>query len=471
MSPATKKTTKKTTAKKAGAKKAAKKTAARKAAAKTAAAKTEPATTPPDKVTIRMYNAGFGDAFLLIIPAPDRDRKILIDCGVHASGRNPKLSIAKVVEYIVKDVTEKDGTPRIDVVIATHRHQDHVEGFREALWDTVEVTEVWMPWTENRRDPIATEIRETQGKIAKKLDEALKKKLLDPQKYGILTSAKIKETKELQEFIWNSLPNAKPMETLHEGFAGGAKIPRRFLPYEKREENSFETDLLPGVTIHAMGPSRDPEIIRDMNPPKGQSYLRLVDSFADDEELYVPFRDEWVLDVDTFNANYKKTFKTTDEVLTPNEIKKIRSVGDGSEFGVAVNLEDAVNGTSLMLMLQIGKAFLLFPGDAQWGTWECARNDAEWFRLLEKTNFYKVGHHGSHNATPKEFVTDILKENFLAMVPVRPIKKFKRIPRVPLMDALRDKPGKVVRSDKPDPVDPPEFKRVNDVYVELQVPI
>jgi len=188
-----------------------------------------------------------------------------------------------------------------------------------------------------------------------------------------------------------------------------------------------------------------------------------VTSLADEDENYVPFRDEWVLDADEFNAAWG--------VLTPNEIKKLKNVGDGSEFGVAVKLEEAVNGTSLMLMLQIGKAFLLFPGDAQWGTWQCARNDSEWFRLLEKTNFYKVGHHGSHNATPKEFVTDILKENFLAMVPVRPIKKFKRIPRVPLMEALRNKPGKVVRSDIPDPVDPPEFKRVNDIYVELQIPI
>jgi beta-lactamase superfamily II metal-dependent hydrolase len=450
MSPAIKKTTKKPTAKKAAAKTAAKKGAA-----------SNPAKTAPGKVTVRMYNAGFGDAFLLIIPAKDRDRKVLIDCGVHASGRNPKLSISELVKKIVEDVTE-DETPRIDVVIATHRHQDHVEGFREALWAKVEVGEVWMPWTENRKDPVATEIRDTQGKIASKLEETLKKKLLDPQKLG-LSRAKIKEMKELLDFIWNSLPNAKPMDTLHEGFAGGVKVRRRFLPYKTRRKNSFETDLLPGVIIHAMGPSRDPEVIRDMNPPKGKSYLRLMESLLDAGEQYVPFRDEWVLDADEFN--------NANNMLTPNEIKKIRNVGDGSEFGVAVKLEDAVNGTSLMLMFQIGKAFLLFPGDAQWGTWESAKNDSEWFRLLEKTNFYKVGHHGSHNATPKEFVTDILKENFLAMVPVRPIKRFKRIPRTPLIDALRNKPGKVVRSDKPDLADPPEFKRVNDVFVELEIPI
>ena len=35
-------------------------------------------------VTIRMYNAGFGDCFLITIPAPDRPRRILVDCGKHA---------------------------------------------------------------------------------------------------------------------------------------------------------------------------------------------------------------------------------------------------------------------------------------------------------------------------------------------------------------------------------------------------
>jgi hypothetical protein len=126
-------------------------------------------------------------------------------------------------------------------------------------------------------------------------------------------------------------------------------------------------------------------------------------------------------------------------------------------------------------MFEIGKSFLLFPGDAQWGTWEAAKNDPEWRRLMEKTNFYKVGHHGSHNATPIEFVEEILKENFWGMVSLQPIKRFKKIPRIPLLDALRSKPGKVVRMDLREATDPPEFRRVSDpkkgdIYVEVDIP-
>lgn len=35
-----------------------------------------------------------------------------------------------------------------------------------------------------------------------------------------------------------------------------------------------------------------------------------------------------------------------------------------------------------------------------WGTWLNVLQDPEWKSLLERVAFYKIGHHGSHNATP-----------------------------------------------------------------------
>ena len=491
MSPTRKSSSRKTGAKKHAAKKGAKKNAAaKKGTPARGAAKKRPARharagvvgvvaesvaeapLAPGHMRVRMYNVGFGDAFLLIVPDKERPRKILIDCGVHMSGTNKKLKLKDLVGRIVEDVSEEDGVPRIDVVIATHRHRDHVHGFREPVWDKVQVGEVWMPWTEHPTDPRAREIRNIQGKLAEQLDKALKRKTDDPLKFG-LSAAKLRETKDLKEFVSNSLPNAEAMRMLHEGFSvfpGRKKVGRRFLPPEKRAEHSFETDLLPGVVVHVLGPSRDEAIIRDMDPPKGKSYLRMVESLpAEGAELLLPFREQWVIED---AAHYNQTHG----LLTEKELAKVKNAGEGTEFGVAVKLEDAVNGTSLMLMFEIGKSFLLFPGDAQWGTWEAAKNDPEWRRLLEKTNFYKVGHHGSHNATPIEFVEEILKEDFWGMVSLQPIKKFKEIPRQPLMDALRKKPGKVVRMDLRETTDSPDFRRIGDpktgdVYVEVDIPV
>ena len=40
-------------------------------------------------------------------------------------------------------------------------------------------------------------------------------------------------------------------------------------------------------------------------------------------------------------------------------------------------LDRAVNNTSVMFLLQVGDALLLFPGDAQWGAWQPLLDDAE----------------------------------------------------------------------------------------------
>jgi beta-lactamase superfamily II metal-dependent hydrolase len=445
MKSATKKKTAKKTAG-SGAKKSGVK-AAKKATTKKAAGKS---------VTIRMYNVGFGDAFLLTIPAKERPRKVLIDCGVHMSGPNPDFPISEVVQQIINDVTEPDGTPRIDLVIATHRHRDHVYGFANESWKTVEVREVWLPWTEDPKDPEAKVIRETQSKVAKKLHLTLTRLAKDMR----LSAGKRNDAEQLSFFVSNSLTNAEAMEMLHKGFAGRPK--RSFLPFRRRSDNSFETETLPGVTVHVLGPSRDKQVIRDMDPPKGQSYLRRQEVEEADDKGFLPFHADWAIKPEAFDPAH--------QILKPRELGWINNIGEDVEFAVAVALEAAVNGTSLMLLLQIGKAYLLFPGDAQWGTWKAALDDPDWRTLLGRTNFYKIGHHGSHNATPLLFVEEVLADDFLAMASVRPITKFRFIPKTELMQELRKKSNKVVRSDKADVADPPQIIR-KDRYVEAKIPI
>src|SRR5215207_4968068 len=127
------------------------------------------------QVAIRMYNVGFGDAFLVLLPDGKKQRRILFDCGsVEAASGIPMSSI---VDRIVRDVTDEDGVPRIDVVVCTHRHKDHVSGFGQEAWEKVEVKEVWMPWTEDTSNPEARRIRDTQSKLALGLERTLTAKL------------------------------------------------------------------------------------------------------------------------------------------------------------------------------------------------------------------------------------------------------------------------------------------------------
>jgi beta-lactamase superfamily II metal-dependent hydrolase len=440
---------------------------AAKPAAKPSARRARARAAAPGTVTVRMYHVGFGDAFLLTIPADDRPRRVLIDCGVHASGTVKGQSISDMARQIVADSTDADGTPRIDLVIATHRHQDHVSGFRdEEVWKTVEVQEVWMPWTEDPRDPEARVIRETQSKVAAHLHLALTAQL----KLAGVSRAKKLEAQQLLDLVTNSLTNAEAMRTLHGGFGGSPK--RVFLPFRTRSANTIRRDFLPGVVVHALGPSRSGSIIRDMNPPKGQSYMRLMDAITDsDSDGHQPFQARWVLDPQ--QSAYAVA------LLSDRDRKRVTDVGQGAELGVAVALEQAVNGTSLMLMFEIGRAFLLFPGDAQWGTWDAVLKDPDSRELLTKTTFYKIGHHGSHNATPVEFVEDVLGDGFSAMASVKPVKQWKFIPKAELMTELRKRSPAVVRSDRAEPKEPVEFRRhtrqLGDetvtLWVETDIPI
>lgn len=398
-------------------------------------------------VRIRMYNVGLGDSFLIRFPGPDRDRRVLIDCGVHPSGPGP-YTMREVVDRIIADVTDDDGTPRIDVVVATHRHRDHVLGFENARWSEVEVGEVWLPWTEDPKDPEAKAIRDKQSKKA----VAIRKAML-----AMGASA------ALLEIVDNSLTNAKAFETLHGGFANKSKI--RYLPQKTRKARTFHTNVLPAVTIHAMGPSRDPEVIRDMDPPKGGAYeLRLGASGGNGD--CAPSK----LFADGFEVRGDAKARQLDAFgLTAKNIRDLEKAADEDPFAVAVQLDKSVNGTSLLLMFELGKAHLLFPGDAQWGTWQNALGDPEFRDLLEKTNFLKVGHHGSHNATPRAFVEETLaKGRFAAMVCTRETKKFKKIPLPSLMSALDQQSNhRIARSDGTDEVK--GFRRDSDVYTDTVV--
>jgi hypothetical protein len=100
---------------------------------------------------------------------------------------------------------------------------------------------------------------------------------------------------------------------------------------------------------------------------------------------------------------------------------------------------------------------LLFPGDAQWGTWEAIMGNAETSALVSGTAMYKVGHHGSHNATPKHFVEDLLvatagsakRRRPTSMVSVAPTNYgggWQDIPLDALVTALKAR-GPVIESD------------------------
>ena len=119
-------------------------------------------------VEVRMYNVGFGDAFRVTVRRGDETWRMLVDCGVHSHGAARPL--AESVQNIISDLAEDcGGTPRLDVVVATHHHRDHIRGFAADDWAAVEVDEVWVPFVEDGTDADARDLRTAQTRTANKL--------------------------------------------------------------------------------------------------------------------------------------------------------------------------------------------------------------------------------------------------------------------------------------------------------------
>ena len=85
--------------------------------------------------------------------------------------------------------------------------------------------------------------------------------------------------------------------------------------------------------------------------------------------------------------------------------RKLLEVRSQQLLQLVRTLDDEMNNTSLILLFEVGPFRLLFPGDAQIENWEFtlkkARTSAALKTRLAGADLYKVGHHGSLNATPK----------------------------------------------------------------------
>ncbi len=176
-----------------------------------------------------------------------------------------------------------------------------------------------------------------------------------------------------------------------------------------------------------------------------------------------------------------------DRIMLANETDDWRKVDIDwlkNAENLALKLDSDTNNTSLVLAIELiesGKV-LLFPGDAQAGNWLSWKNvnfDVEDKNgdiqkvnaqdLLRRTVFYKVGHHGSHNATMKDEGLEIIgteSEDLVAMIPVEKnmvAKKKWNMPFPPLYKRLLEKTAhRIIRADDgivPGPVDPESKKK------------
>jgi hypothetical protein len=366
----------------------------------------------PTKLRIRSYNVGFGDCFLLTFSyANDRDRNVLIDFGsTKASDFEPDRGMVAIADQIKHDCGKK-----LDLVVATHRHKDHISGFAGRAGTVIKSLEpelVVQPWTEDPTlDPNATSPGRSGGGSLRA--RGLVARLSDMQTLAAAVLAEVPRLKASPEV---PAALAAQIEFLGETNLKNAAAVRNLRSMGKRKPvfASFGTkleiaDLLPGVKVDVIGP---PTL--DQSKAVGRQRER------DENEF-------WHLRARAGGGNgaARGARLFPNAVATgpmPQEarwvIPRIDAMHAGEMLAIVRRLDHALNNTSLILLIEVLGEVLVFPGDAQIENWSYALFEAPNRRAirnrLRRAAFYKVGHHGSLNATPKTLWKDFARKNAAA---------------------------------------------------------
>ena len=100
---------------------------------------------PGSKINIRVYNVRFGDCVLVSFDAGHGEKHVLIDFGNAPGAVKKRGGSDEVFGPVAADIKKRTGGT-IDLLIMSHEHLDHMEGFlsQRRVFDGMAVRDVWM---------------------------------------------------------------------------------------------------------------------------------------------------------------------------------------------------------------------------------------------------------------------------------------------------------------------------------------
>lgn len=404
-------------------------------------------------IRVRMYRVGFGDFFLMTVPGKNGPAHILIDCGVHAANIN-------TIDDCVQDMKQETGN-HLALVILTHYHADHMSGFASNYDDFAEF-DVGAVWITNRLDPTDADASKFMAQISS-VAQQLKMQLAARQDTdGTQAHDKVENALGVVSEDGGGSSNAKALRLLQSGFKNNPPV----YYYQGGDTPTLPDELDGMITAELLGPSpKDSGGEFAASDNRTEQYLSaLADNGVPDTTRIKPFdAQRWPSTADDYPAH------TFAEFGKPKgggaaELEKILALAQPDALAAAADkLDGTLNNQSLVVLFTCNGKKLLFVGDAQWGNW------AYWLygksvsgadpgisdrakQILGSIDFFKVGHHGSTNATPIPAVA-ALNTGSAAMCSTAtgaygsPARKTE-VPRTALMEALESRSGnRMVRSD------------------------
>lgn len=391
-----------------------------------------------NKVKIRMYRGGTGDFFVLHFKKGSTiSFQMMIDCGCIQGSKAHFIERITDLKTFIKNKT-------IDLLVVTHEHADHINGFEMArdMFSDIEFKKVWFAWTENDEDPHANELRRNFSELDKAVMMAVTQlnglkqnryfdklyeleddgELMAKGKTHFIDSLSALNNLNIKESLGAKKGKLKP--TMVELFTDWGII-KDDTEVEFLEPGEVKSNIAgaTGLRFYVMGPPRDTDYLDLEHSDDGNFEKRENPSKKDFAFISALAASGFAGTASQlpFEVEYEKPYETETTVMKQHydnsgEWRKIDHDWLFSAGSLAMRYEKSINNTSLALAIQFEESerVLLFPGDAELGNWlswhdklewpvkikgQTVKKNAEYF--LNKTVFYKVGHHMSQNGTAK----------------------------------------------------------------------
>ena len=355
----------------------------------------------PTNVRVREYNVGFGDCFLVTFSYPDSThRHVLVDFGSTKKATGTPASMKVIADQIATDCAGK-----LHMVVVTHRHADHISGFAGPSGKVIRGLNpelVVQPWTEDPKlDPNAKAPTGAAGAgaggagaaarsvIARLGDMNAVARRIGAQGVALETAGKAppKTVEEIRFLGDTNIKNPAAVRGLmalggkHVFASFGSKLPI--------------ANILPGVDIEVLG------------PPTLKQAPDIANLASTDATEYWHLASRVALNTQSGTTSPLFPSAATSPIPIPARwvVPKVDQMNGEELLSIVRSIDDALNNTSLILLFDVAGSKLLFPGDAQIENWRYALFNAPQATAirarLADTAIYKVGHHGSLNATPK----------------------------------------------------------------------
>lgn len=377
-------------------------------------------------IRIRSYNVGFGDCFLVTFPDGNVTRQMVVDFG------NAPGQLNTGYPEIAENIFEETGG-HLDVVVMTHEHLDHIEGFyaQKKVFDKMTVDYVWMSLPSHptyyqdypKAQPLK-KIRELAAQFERRVRE---------QRLAVAPS--------FLTLLRNNLSNPERIDYIRNLPSEGKRV-----LYLRRGNSVLNKPFSSKVKVRILAPEKDVSVYYGGESHNGlralsRRLVRVPDGPA------ARGKDPW-----SFPSIRRETGNPVN--LTDRDWRLLHeSIQSGGVESVRA-IDKAANNTSLVFMLEVGGHQLLFPGDAELESWEMMKQKCP--AQLTPIDFLKVGHHGSHNGTSTDLLGTLLPAQRKEKVTIMVSTKSKvygtanPVPDEDLMQTLRQRCKKLITTDGED---------------------